>query len=250
MAREGVCVLVRFFALQGHRRGRELDRFADSNVAGFAAVHDVGIRHVDLENLRHPGFGLVLQTGHLRRRQSHHVVGDVSIQQIFLLVDRFDEIRKLRAQRSALVLQVVIGFFELSEVIGLLAAIGIFDAGDFLLVVVEVLLFAGFRGLASLGLDAIGHGVDVGAAIGEYVLHGQDFGAQLVQLFVDFLDTRRGLLAGAFIGFLERLVVRAGLHFLLRIAGLRAGILEEGGVTALPLVLKSLPGALAEVLVP
>src|SRR4029077_18695306 len=148
------------------------------------------------------------------------------------------------------VFQVIIGFFELREVVGLLAAVGELDAGDFLLVVVQFLLFARFRRLAGLGLDAVGQRVDVGAAIGENVLHGQNFGAQFMQLFVDFLDARGGALAGALVGLLEGLVIGSALHFLLGIAGLRARILQEGGIAGLPLVLERFPGALAEVFVP
>ena len=49
MADEGHCIVVGLFLpLRCHRRGGELHRLANAHMARFAAVHDVGVRHIDL----------------------------------------------------------------------------------------------------------------------------------------------------------------------------------------------------------
>ncbi len=59
MAGERVSVLIGLFAFEGHGRGGEFDWLANSHVAGFAAIHDVGFGHIDLEDFRLPGFGFI-----------------------------------------------------------------------------------------------------------------------------------------------------------------------------------------------
>src|SRR5216684_144040 len=171
VAGERTGVLVRLLALERHGCGSEFDWLANAHVAGFTAVHDVGFGHVDLDDFRVPGFGLVLQAGELRGRQVYHVLGDVGVELFFLLVDGLDDFAELRAEPGALVLQLVVGLFELREIVFLLAAVGVFDGGDFLLVLIEISLFALLGGVAGFRLDVIGGGVDVGAAVGENVLH-------------------------------------------------------------------------------
>src|ERR1700694_2466605 len=48
MAGEGEGVLIRLFALERHGRSGEFDRLANAHVTGFAAVHDVLVRCVEL----------------------------------------------------------------------------------------------------------------------------------------------------------------------------------------------------------
>ena len=103
MAGERASVLVRLLAFEGHSGSGELDRFANAHVAGLAAVHDVGFRHVDLHDFGIPGFGFFLQTGELRGREVDHVLRDIGVQLFFLFVDRFDELAKLRTEGGALV---------------------------------------------------------------------------------------------------------------------------------------------------
>ncbi len=68
MAGEGAGVIVGFlFALGFHHRGRDSQRLPGIHVAGFAAVYDIGVRHVDLHNLRVPLVGLFLQAVDLGR---------------------------------------------------------------------------------------------------------------------------------------------------------------------------------------
>src|SRR4029077_530424 len=122
---------------------------------------------------------------------------------------------------------VFLGFFEVGEIVLLLAAVGVFDGGDFLFVLVEIALFALLRGAAGFVLDVVGGGVDVGAAVGENVLHREDFAAEVAQLFIDFLDARCGALAGLFKRQFDRLIFGGGLDVFLRGAGLRARGLEE-----------------------
>ena len=78
----------------------------------------------------------------------------------------------------------------------LFAAVGKFDGGDFFLVFVKISLFALFRGWAGLRFNVVRGSVDVGATVGEDVLDGEDFGADVAQLLIDFLYARGGALAG------------------------------------------------------
>jgi hypothetical protein len=66
-------------SLQGHRRSRQLDRFANSNMTGLTAVHDIRIGNIDLLNGGRQLFGFLLQSGDLGRREVHHVIADVLI---------------------------------------------------------------------------------------------------------------------------------------------------------------------------
>ena len=101
---ESARILVGFFVFEGHGGSGQLDGLANSHVAGFAAVDDVGIRHVDLQNLRGPGFGLDLQSGHLRWSEARHVLGKVGVEFFFALVDGPDQLSELSTQLGALVL--------------------------------------------------------------------------------------------------------------------------------------------------
>ncbi len=68
MADESLCVLVGLLlALGSHGRGGDLQRLARVHVAGFAAIHDVGLGHIDLHDLRIPVGRLLLQTVDLLR---------------------------------------------------------------------------------------------------------------------------------------------------------------------------------------
>ena len=178
MTGEGARVLVRFLVLRCHGGGRQLDRLANPHVAGFAAVHDIGFRDVDLQNFWRPGLGLVLQADELWGREAHHVIGDVGIQQFFLFVDRLDQFAELRAQLGALVFQVVISLFELVVILkSLFLTVRHFGGGAFFLVFVQIPLFALFCGKTSLGLDVIRGGAHIGAPVGENTLHGQNLRA-------------------------------------------------------------------------
>ncbi len=72
-------------------------------MAGFAAVHDVGVGHIDLDDFRVPDFGFILQAGELGIRQIDHVLGDVSVELLFLFVDGLDEFAEFRGELGALV---------------------------------------------------------------------------------------------------------------------------------------------------
>ncbi len=76
-------------------------------------------------------------------------------------------------------------------------------------------MFALLRGSAGFRLNVVGQGVDIGAAIGENILHGQNLGAKVAQFFVNLLDARSCVLAGGFVILLQLLVVGAGFDFLL-----------------------------------
>src|SRR4029077_3953548 len=132
----------------------------------------------------------------------------------------------------------------------LLAAVGVFDRGYVLFVLVKIFLFALLGGVAGFRLDVVGGGVDVGATVGENVLHRQDFGADIAQLLIDFLDARRGALTGLVEGQFDGLIFGSSLDIFLRGAGLRARGFQERRVAIFPFLLERFPGALAEIFVP
>ena len=75
MAGEGARVLVRLLlALAVMTAAVISQRLAGIHVAGLAAVHDIGVRHVDLHDLGVPLFGLLFQAINLGGREVHHVV--------------------------------------------------------------------------------------------------------------------------------------------------------------------------------
>jgi hypothetical protein len=61
MADESLSIFIRpLLSLGSHRRGGKLERLANSHVAGFAPVHDIGIGNVDLLDRGIPFTGLLL----------------------------------------------------------------------------------------------------------------------------------------------------------------------------------------------
>src|SRR6202045_1111850 len=250
MAGERASVLVGLLAFEGHGDSGELDRFANAHVAGLAAVHDVGFRHVDLHDFGIPGFGLVLQTGELGGREVDHVLGDVGVQLFFLLVDGLDELAELGAEGGALVPQLVVGFFQLGEIVFLFAAVGVFDRGDFLFVFVKIFLFALLGGEAGFRLDVVGGGVDVGATVSEDVLDCENLGADAAPILIYFLNARGGALVCLLVGQFDGLIFGCVLDIFLRSVGLRARGIKERGVTSLPLLLEGFPRALTKVFIP
>ena len=113
--------------------------------------------YVDLADFRCQRLDIVLQVLQLRRRQAHHVVGHVGIHQLFLLVDRLEQLAQFGAQLRPLVAQLVIGFFQFVKVFkGALLAVGHFDAAGFAFVRVEILLLAFLRGRTACGLHVVG----------------------------------------------------------------------------------------------
>ncbi|PYX01356.1 MAG: hypothetical protein DMG86_10325 [Acidobacteria bacterium] len=61
MADEGLSIFIRpLLSLGSHRCRGELERLANSHVARFAAVHNVGLGHVDLLDCGIPFAGLLL----------------------------------------------------------------------------------------------------------------------------------------------------------------------------------------------
>ncbi len=250
MSGKGQRVFVGFLALKRHCCWRKLNGFPDAHMARLAAIDDIGVRHIDLQYFRGPVLGLVLQARQLRRREVGDVVGDIGIDLFFLVVDRLDRFSEFHAQQRALVFQVIVDVFQLSVVVVLLAAIGKNDRSDFLFILLQIFLFALFCRGAGLRFDFVREGADIGSPVGKHVLHGKNFGAQVAEFFVEFLDVRGGTLAGRFVVLLEFLIVWAAFNVLLQITRLRARAFEESRVAALPLMLKGFPGTLSEVFIP
>ena len=94
-------------------------------------------------------------------------------------------------------------------------AVGKFDRGLLFLVFVDVLLLALLAGCAGFGLEFVGESVDVGAAVGENVLDGQNLRAQVRDLLLQFVPARLGGLVGVFVGLFQLLVLRILLDFFL-----------------------------------
>ncbi len=250
MADECLCVVVRLLALRRHRGDREFHRLTSAHVARLAAVHDVGIRHVDLLDARVPFRRFLAQAFDLAGREIHHVVGDVLAHPVAGFGHRLDNFAQFRAQLGAIVANRVVLFLQLRKVVLLFVTVGKTDGGFLGLVLLDLVLGALLGGGAGFGLDLVGEGVDVGAAVGEYALNGEEVGVQFNELLLDLVAARFGRIIGALVRLLEALVLRIALNRLLRIRRAGLGGIEEGAVALLPLMLVGLPGALPVGFVP
>ena len=219
-------------------------------MARFAAVDDVGFRHVNLLDLGIPLFGLSLQTFDLSRREINHVLGNVLVYFCLGFSDRFQEIGEFGAQLGAFGLEVVVSFLELVEVVLLFCAIGVFDGSQFILELLEIILLALLAGCAAVRLDLVSYSINVCTTIGKNALHGKNLGAEIAEVFLNFLSTRPRLLIRLLPGLFELLVLGILSHILFGRGRLRFCGLKERAVTVLPLLLESLPGSLAESLIP
>ena len=154
------------------------------------------------------------------------MVGEEGIHQFLFLIDGLDDLSELGAELGPLVFQVVVSLLEFVVILeGFFLAVGHFRRGAFLLVLLEIPSLALFCGRTGFRFDVIRRSADVGAPVGENILHRQNLRAEIAQPFVDLLNAGSGVLAGSVVILFEFLVVRAGLDFFLRVAGLRAGAL-------------------------
>ena len=125
MAGEGARILVRLLAFDRHVRCFNDQRFARAHVAGFAAVHDVGIGDVDLLNFRIVVSGLFAAV-----RQSGSAPAAPccwrGIRKLFPgVTDRLENVAQLRAKLRAICFKIVVSFFQPGEVVIFLAPIRI-----------------------------------------------------------------------------------------------------------------------------
>ena len=182
MAGESARVLVRLFAFQRHRGGRDLYRLANAEVTRLAAVDNLRgvfsfqigrvLVDVDLADSGCQRLHAVLQVQQLRRRKIHHVIAEVRIHQLFFLGDGLEEFAELCAQLRALVFEFVIGLLQLIEILeGAFFAVRHFDGAGLGLVFVEILLLAFLRRRAACRFDVVGRSIHIRAAVGEDVLH-------------------------------------------------------------------------------
>src|SRR5512135_1087810 len=256
MADKRARVLVWLLSRRRHVRRGQLQRFADAQVAGLAAVHHDGVAAVarvgydDLVNGRRQVLHLVLQPGHLRRGQRDHVVGDVLLHFRVDGGDRFEHITQLAVGGGALVFQPVVFRFQLLVVVLLPAAIGEYHREQLLLPFLQVALPAALGRRVGVGLNLIGNGAHVSALVGENALHRQNLRAQIADALVQLRDLRLGLRGRLLVLLCQFLVLGAGLHVLLRFTRLRPSRLQERGIALLEHFLIALPWPLPVGLVP
>src|SRR5260370_5984532 len=223
MAGESIGIFVGLLvALRHHRGGSDLQRLACIEVAGFATVDYVGIGDVDLDDLRIPVSDLALETVDLLRRQVDHVVGDVFVHLGLSRRDRFQHFAELQAQLRALVADLVVFFFELRESVFLFAAVGIFDGGLLILILINFFSLAGLGGIAGAGFVFVGKRVHVGAAVGEYALNGEQAGTGIVEFSARLIGLRFRILISFVVRLLESDVVPILLNIFLRSFRLRS----------------------------
>ena len=91
----------------------------------------------------------------------------------------------------------------------------------FCLVLVNILLLALLAGGAGFGFKFVGERIDVGAAVGEDVLDGQNLCAQIGDLFLQFVAAGLGGFVGVLVGLFQFLVLRILLDVFLRLRRLR-----------------------------
>ena len=203
------CILVGLLlTFERHRRRGDLQRLARSHVAGFAAVHDVRLGHIDLHDLRIPVCGFLFQAIDLRRRELDHVVGDVLIHLGLGVRYRLQHVAQFKAQPRALVANFVVGFFQLLECVLLFASVRELDGRLLFLVGVQIFFFTGLRRPTFGGLDFVGQCVDVRAAVGKHGLHGQQPCAGVIEFSAGLFRLSFGVLIRLVVGLLERSVIR------------------------------------------
>ena len=93
MAHECFCVIVGSLgALRRHRSRSQLYRLANTQMAGFAAIDDIGFRDIDLLDRRAEFVNFLFQASDLRRGQIDHVIGDVIVESRLRLRDRLERV--------------------------------------------------------------------------------------------------------------------------------------------------------------
>ena len=97
MAGERPGIVVGLFPFWRHRCGGQLDGLAGPHVAGFAAIHNIGLGHIDLQDRGVQRLRFVLQTSNLCRRQVHHVLRHIPVELRFLVADWLDQLAQFRA---------------------------------------------------------------------------------------------------------------------------------------------------------
>ena len=251
MAHESVGVVIRLLlTFRRHRRRSDFQRFARVQVAGFAPVHNVGVGHVDLNDLRIPLRRLPLKTINLLRRKVDHVVGDVFIQLGLGRRHRLQHIAQVQAFFRALIPDLVVCLLQLRKIELFLAAVRKLDRCLLLLVLGQFVLLAGSRRRTCARLNFIAEGIHVGAPVGEHALHGEQPGRYFVDCLTRFFSLRLRILIGLVVSLLEGGVIRILLDVLLRRSRFRPRRIQKRAVAILPLLLESFPRTLAPRLVP
>src|SRR5581483_181395 len=166
------------------------------------------------------------------------------------LVDRLQQFAQLIGEPRLLVLQSGVGLFQLRKVVLLRRAVGMSDLELLVLVAVEFALLLLFAAGAAVGLNLVGERVDVGALVGEDLLHGEDIGVYARQIFFDLFAARLGRGARPLVSRVQALVLTGTLQFFLRGRRLRLHLPQVFQIAALELRLESLPRPLAVRFVP
>ena len=91
------------------------ERLARAHVAGFAAIYDVRLGDVDLDDLGIPVGRLLLESIDLRRSQVHHVIVTYSIHLRAGGGYGLQYIAQFQAELGSLVPDVVVSLFQLRE---------------------------------------------------------------------------------------------------------------------------------------
>ena len=121
-------------------RSRDIQRLARTHVAGLAAVHDVGVGNVDLNNLRVPVSVFLLRPSIWVGLRS--TMWSVTIRGRLVpgIADRFQHLAQFSAQLGALVFKVVVILFQFVEVVLLSCPSGNSTVACLFLVFVDVFL--------------------------------------------------------------------------------------------------------------
>ena len=218
MADERLRVFVRLLlALWRHRRSSDFQRLARAHVARLAAVDDIRLGDVDLNDRRVPIRSLLLQSVDLRRSQVDHVIGDVLVHLGLGRSHRLQNIAEFQAQLRPLVADFVVSLFQFLEVEFLLAAVGKLDRGLLLLCIRQFLfcLLALADALRAVSYF-VGQRIDVRPAVGEYALHRQQSGAGVIQFLARLFRLGFGVVYCLLVSLLQRGVVRILFDIFLR----------------------------------
>src|SRR5215469_4684162 len=132
----GAAVIVGLLLLVvlGEGGGGNLQRLADAHVAGLAAVNDVGVGDINLLDLGIPVGVFLFQALDLGGSEIDGVIGNVLRSLGAGVGDRLENVAQFGADLGALVLERVIFFLQLLEVVLFAVAVGEFDIPLFVLV--------------------------------------------------------------------------------------------------------------------
>ncbi len=151
-------------------------------MAGLAAIHDVGFRDVDLDDMRVPVFGLVFKPAICEGAEIDHVVVDIGRALVLASVTGLSTSPSSRLKLVFSALTSLKASSSCWKLYCFLLPSGNSTVASLLLYSSNLALLAFVSGGAGFGFEVVGDGVDVGAPVGENRAHCQQPAIDVVKL--------------------------------------------------------------------